>query len=48
MTTVTATLEFALEWEEEDIESDPSELLLEILADCSDNYLLELIKVTRS
>lgn len=45
---ITATLTFILEWEEDDIESDPRELLLEILASQPDEALLEMIEVERT
>lgn len=42
-----ATLTFVLEWEDDEIENDPKELLLEILADQPDEYLIDLIDVER-
>lgn len=40
-----ATLTFILEYETDEIEFDPSEMLLEILADQPDSELLECIVV---
>jgi hypothetical protein len=48
MTTIKATLVFELEYDEDEVEADPKELLLEILADQSDAYLIDLINITRT
>jgi hypothetical protein len=49
MKVVTATLTYQLEYEDDDeIGSDPSELLLEMLAGEKDAYLLDCITVTRT
>ncbi len=42
---IRATLTFVVEWEDNEIESDPKELLLDLLADQSDAYLMDLIEV---
>lgn len=48
MNTVKATLTYSLEYEEDEIESDPRELLLEILASESDSILIDYITVERT
>lgn len=42
---IKATLVFELEYEGAEIEADPKELLLEILADQSDAFLMDCITV---
>lgn len=44
---IQATLTFQVEYEDDEIEADPAELLLEILADQPDADLLDCITVVR-
>ena len=45
---IKATLIFEIEYEDDEIEADPSEMLLEILADQSDAFLMDCITVERA